>query len=63
MGTNDQQGIILNIVVGITGAILGGYIMNVLGEGGVTGFNLYSFMVAIMGAVVLIAIVKLVRGN
>lgn len=63
MGTNGQQGIILNIVVGVIGAVLGGYIMNFFGEGGVTGFNLYSFMVALIGAVVLLAIVKLVRGN
>jgi len=63
MGTDGQQGIILNIVVGIIGAALGGYIMNFLGEGGVSGFNLYSFAVALIGAVVLLAVVKLVRGN
>jgi uncharacterized membrane protein YeaQ/YmgE (transglycosylase-associated protein family) len=63
MGTDGQQGIILNIVVGIIGAVLGGYIMNFLGEGGVTGFNLYSFAVALIGAIALLAIVKLVRGK
>lgn len=63
MGTDGQQGIILNIVVGIVGAVLGGYIMNFFGESGVTGFNLYSFMVALVGAVVLLAVVKLVRGS
>jgi len=63
MGTDGQQGIILNIVVGIIGAFLGGYIMNYLGEGGVSGFNLYSFMVALIGAVVLLALLKLVRGK
>lgn len=63
MGTDGQQGIILNVVVGIVGAVLGGYIMSLFGEGGVTGFNLYSFMVALGGAVVLLAIVKLVRGS
>lgn len=57
MSTSDQQGIILNIVVGIVGAVLGGYIMNFFGEGGVTGFN-----VALIGAVALLAIVKVVRG-
>ena len=62
MSTSDQQGIILNIVVGIVGAVLGGYIMNFFGEGGVTGFNLYSFLVALIGAVALLAIVKVVRG-
>lgn len=63
MGTDGQQGIILNVVVGIIGAVLGGYIMTFFGEGGVTGFNLYSFLVALVGAIVLLAIVKAVRGN
>ena len=63
MGTSDQQGIILNVVVGVVGAALGGYIMSIFGEGGVTGFNLYSFMVAIIGAMALLAVVKVVRGN
>lgn len=62
MGTDGQQGIVLNIVVGVIGAGLGGYIMEYFGKGGVTGFNLYSFMVAVIGAVVLLAIVKLFRG-
>jgi len=63
MGTDGQQGIILNIVVGIIGAGLGGYLMNLLGNGGVNGFNLYSFMVAVIGAVVLLAVLRLIRGS
>lgn len=62
MGTDGQQGIILNVVVGIVGVFLGNYIMSFFGEGGVTGFNLYSFLVALIGAVALLAILKLVRG-
>jgi len=61
MGTDARQGIILNIVVGIIGAVIGGYVMSMLGEGGVTGFNLYSFLVALIGAVILIAIARLFR--
>lgn len=61
MNTDGQQGLILNVVVGIIGAVLGGYIMYLLGMGGVSGFNLYSFAVAILGAVALLYIVKLVR--
>lgn len=61
MGTDGQQGILLNVIVGIVGASLGGFIMNFFGEGGVSGFNLYSFLVAVIGAVVLLYIVKLVR--
>ena len=61
MKTDGQQGPMLNIIIGIIGAVLGGWIMSALGQGGVSGFNLYSLVVAIVGSVVLIAIVKAVR--
>lgn len=61
MKTDGSQGIILNIIVGIVGASIGGLIMNLLGGAGVSGFNLYSFVVAVGGAVVLLYIVKLIR--
>ncbi len=61
MNTDGQQGILLNIIVGIIGAMLGGFIMNFFGSGGVSGFNFYSFMVALLGAIVLIWVVKLIR--
>jgi uncharacterized membrane protein YeaQ/YmgE (transglycosylase-associated protein family) len=61
MNTDAQQGALLNIIVGITGAVLGGWIMNFFDKSGTTGFNLYSFIVALLGAVVLIAIVKAIR--
>ncbi len=61
MKTDAQQGLVLNIVIGIIGAVIGGWIMSLFGEGDVSGFNLYSFMVALIGAVVLIAIVKAIR--
>jgi len=61
MGTDSQQGIVLNIVVGVVGAVIGGWMMSLIGESSVTGFNIYSFIVAIFGAVVLIAGVKLLR--
>lgn len=59
MGTSE--GLILNIILGIVGAVLGGWLMSFFGKSGVTGFNLYSFLVALLGAVVLIAIVKAIR--
>ena len=62
MDTNAEQGTILNIIVGIVGAIIGGWIMSYFGQTDITGFNLYSLIVAIIGACVLIAIVKMVRG-
>jgi len=61
MNTNAQQGVILNIIVGIIGAVIGGWIMSYFGKSDITGFNLYSFVVALIGAVVLIAIVKMVK--
>ena len=54
-------GIVWDVVVGIIGAVLGGYIMNFFGKTGVGGFNLYSFFVALLGACVLIVIVRAVR--
>ena len=61
MKTDAQQGILLNIIVGVVGAVVGGWIMSFFGQGGMTGFNFYSFIVALLGAVVLIAVVKALR--
>ena len=52
------KGLIVDIIVGIVGAVIGGWIMSFFGKTGVTGFNWYSFLVALLGAVVLIIIVK-----
>lgn len=59
-GTNARQGAIANIVVGIVGAVLGGFLMSLIGGNGITGFNLYSFLVAIGGALVLLFAYKAV---
>ncbi|MFT3895624.1 MAG: GlsB/YeaQ/YmgE family stress response membrane protein [Anaerolineales bacterium] len=62
MGRNRQMGALANIIVGIIGAFLGGWIMtSVFGAQGVTGFNFPSLLVAIVGAVVLLLIVGLFR--
>ena len=57
------MGVIGDIVVGIIGAFIGGFIMNALGYGGATGFNLWSIFVAFIGAVVLLVIVRLFTGS
>lgn len=62
-GTNARQGIIGNIIVGIVGAFLGGFIFSFFGGSGVTGFNLYSFGVAAVGGVVLLAIKQALFGR
>jgi uncharacterized membrane protein YeaQ/YmgE (transglycosylase-associated protein family) len=61
MGANAQMGALANIVVGIVGALIGGFIMNAFGAQGVTGFNLTSLIVSVLGAVVLLFLVGLVR--
>jgi len=61
MGRNAEMGAIANIIVGIVGALIGGFIMNALGAPEVGGFNFYSLLVAIGGAVLLLFIVGLFR--
>lgn len=55
---NDQQGCLINIIVGIVGAAIGGAVIGIFGGGGVTGFNLWSLIVAVIGAVLLLAAVN-----
>lgn len=54
MDTNQRQGVVMDIILGVVGAFVGGTIMSFLGQSGFSGFNLYSFIVALLGAVVLI---------
>ena len=57
------EGFILDIVLGIVGAVVGGLIMTALGGEGVSGFNLYSILVAIGGAIVVLVILHAIRGT
>ena len=50
------EGFLLDIVLGIVGAIVGGFIFTALGATGVTGFNLYSMFVAVVGAIVVLVL-------
>jgi len=50
-GNNARQGLLGNILVGIVGGMLGGFILNLLGVDGVTGFNLWSLLVVLLGSV------------
>ena len=61
MRTDAQQGIGLNVVVGAVGALVGGALFNLFGEMGITGFNLWSLLVAVVGSVVLLLGLGLVR--
>ncbi len=51
---HSGQGFLLDIVLGIVGAVVGGFLFTVLGATGVTGSNLYSMFVAVVGAVVVL---------
>lgn len=60
----SPNGVFMDIILGIVGAVVGGFLMGLFGYSGVTGFNLYSIVVATVGAVVLIAIGRmLTRGR
>lgn len=56
MGTNAQQGVLMDIALGIVGALVGGFLMSLFGGPGVTGINLVSILVATIGAILLIGI-------
>jgi uncharacterized membrane protein YeaQ/YmgE (transglycosylase-associated protein family) len=57
------QGILMDIVLGIVGAVVGGYLFDMLGAGGITGFNIWSMLVAIVGAVLVRWIYHAVSGR
>jgi uncharacterized membrane protein YeaQ/YmgE (transglycosylase-associated protein family) len=57
------QGMLMDIVLGIVGAVVGGYLFNALGSTGITGFNLWSMFVAVVGAVVLLWLYHLIAGR
>lgn len=63
MGTDASMGIVANIVVGIIGGLLGGFLFSLIGGTGVNDFSLWSLFVAVIGSVVLLGIVRMIRGG
>jgi len=57
----DPGGFIVTIIIGIIGAVIGGYISTILGFGTVSGFNLGSLVIAILGSIVLLLIYRMVK--
>jgi len=55
------EGVVLDVVLGIVGAVVGGFLFNMVGASGVTGLNLYSMLVAIVGSVILLVVYHAVR--
>ena len=60
---NDQMGCITNIIAGVIGAAVGGWVFSLFGGTGVTGFNLPSLLVAFVGAIIVLAVVNLIFGR
>lgn len=64
MKKNSSMGLIGNVVVGIVGAFIGGYVFSFFGGYGITGFNITSFFVALVGAIILLALLNIIsRGR
>ena len=61
--TSGRQGLLMDIVVGILGAFLGGYLFEKFGSTGITGFDIWSLFVAFTGAVVLLVAIRLLTGR
>jgi uncharacterized membrane protein YeaQ/YmgE (transglycosylase-associated protein family) len=60
---NSGQGVVFDIVLGVVGALVGGFMFNMLGASGVTGFNVWSMFVAVIGAIVILTIKHAVTGR
>lgn len=63
MKTDGSMGILLNIVVGVVGAVIGNALLPVFGIDGTSGFSLWSFVVALLGAMLLLFVVKMFSGR
>ena len=58
---NSSSGLIDNIIIGIIGAFIGGFVFNFLGAQTITGFNLHSIFVSVVGACILLWIINKIR--
>jgi len=56
------EGIIMDVLLGVVGAVVGGYLFRFFGASGVSGLNVYSLIVAVIGAVVFLVIYHAMRG-
>jgi uncharacterized membrane protein YeaQ/YmgE (transglycosylase-associated protein family) len=63
MPGDDPGGFIITIVLGIAGALVGGFIASALGFGGVNGINIWSIVIAVLGAILLLFIYRLVMDS
>jgi uncharacterized membrane protein YeaQ/YmgE (transglycosylase-associated protein family) len=57
------EGVVMDIALGIVGAVVGGFLFSMVGSGGVSGLNLWSILVAVLGAVVVLVIKHALTGR
>jgi uncharacterized membrane protein YeaQ/YmgE (transglycosylase-associated protein family) len=57
------EGVLLDIVLGIIGAVVGGYLFNVFGAAGVNGLNIYSLLVAVIGSILVLVVYHAIVGR
>jgi uncharacterized membrane protein YeaQ/YmgE (transglycosylase-associated protein family) len=57
------EGVVVDIILGIVGAVVGGFLFSIIGASPVTGFNIYSIFVAVIGAIVVLVIYHAVTGR
>ena len=57
------EGIIVDLILGIIGAVVGGWLFATFGIGGITGFNIYSMVVAVVGAIIVLVIYHAITGR
>ena len=63
MPGRDPGGCIITVVLGVIGALLGGFLATKLGYGGISGFDLRSFFIAVLGSIVVLIFWRLIRGR
>ena len=63
MPGRDPGGIIVTMLIGIAGALIGGFVFSLFGGDGVTGLNLGSIIVAVVGALILLALYRMIAGR
>ena len=63
MPGQDPGGCVITIIIGVIGAVLGGYIATMLGYGGISGFDFRSFVIAVIGSILLLIIWRMIRGR
>jgi uncharacterized membrane protein YeaQ/YmgE (transglycosylase-associated protein family) len=63
MPGRDPGGFVITILLGVVGAVVGGFIANALGIGGVSGFDLHSFFIAVIGALILLIGYRMIRSR